>query len=306
MPLLEADPSPLRVESLKKRFGRHDVLSGVDLHVPLGSIYALLGQNGAGKTTTLKCTLGLLRATSGRVRILGRAPEELYRTEGEVGVVFDTPCLHPELTVRQMLEHGRRIAGKRSRAASEVEELLGIGRYRRVKIRKLSWGNMRRTSLAYALVGRPSLLILDEPFSGLDAGGIDDVLALIRKLRREENATFLLASHQLSCLEGISTHVGILSAGVMALEGSVEQVFAPRGFRLWVRTSAPERACELIRLQPGVRSVEVAGDGRVRIEAAHANPAHLNRLLVDAGFEVSELETKPPTLEALFREVTGR
>jgi ABC-type multidrug transport system ATPase subunit len=297
---------PLRIEGLRKRYGRRQVLRGVDLTVPKGAVYGLVGLNGSGKTTTIRCALGLSHGDGGSVSILGLPAGEIHRTAGRVGAVFDSPCLHPDLTVRRALEHARMLCGPRSMEPAEAEALLGLERWGRVKVRRLSLGNARRASIARALIGRPSLLVLDEPFSGLDAGGVDDVLALVGRLNRSEGTSFLLASHQLPYLEGICTHVAVLHEGRIALDGPLGTILGARRAQLVLRTSEPGRALDLLRARPGVASAGIADDGRLRLEIEGADPAALNRDLVEAGFSVSELLPAPPSLEAAFREVVGR
>jgi ABC-2 type transport system ATP-binding protein len=302
----ERQAFPLHIEGLVKRYGRLEVLRGLDLSLPAGGVYGLVGLNGSGKTTTIECALGLNRFTTGRISILGGPPERIFRTRGRVGVVFDTPCLHPTLTVRQTLLHARLVTGPRSRPPEELERLLGIEAYRSVRIRTLSLGNRRRAALAHALVGRPSLVIFDEPFNGLDAGGVDDLVAIIGDLAAREGTTFFLASHQLAYLERICTHMGILSGGVIARGGTVGELLAGRKDLLRVRVDDPERARAVLAACQGVRLVAGASEGRLHVELDGMTPGAVNRTLIRAGLEVSELAAEPPTLAAIFRETVGR
>jgi ABC-2 type transport system ATP-binding protein len=218
-------------------------------------------------------------------------------------VVFDTPCLYPNLTVRQMLEHARLVCGRRARPPAELEALLGLERFRAVKIRRLSLGNRRRAAIAHALAGRPTLVILDEPFSGLDAGGVDDLITLILGQNGRDGTTFLLASHQLPYLERICTHLGILHGGIIARGGTISDLVAERTARLWLRVNRSAGARGLLADRPDVVSVAEEPDGRLVLEVNEADPAAINRDLVAAGFDVAELVCRPPTLESLFREV---
>jgi len=121
----------------------------------------------------------------------------LHSAKGKVVGIFDTPSLHLNLTVRQSLNHAALLVESQSRTPAQVEALLGIEKISNFKVKHLSLGNKRRASIAQALLGSPDLIILDEPFNGLDAGGVDDVLALIKNLNQEEGTSFLLSSHQL-------------------------------------------------------------------------------------------------------------
>jgi ABC-2 type transport system ATP-binding protein len=222
-----------------------------------------------------------------------------------VGVAFDGPSLPPNLSVHQALEHARLVCGARSRSSEEVELLLGLEPYRRVKVRRLSRGNLQRASIAHALVGRPELVVLDEPFAGLDADGVDDLVELIRRLRDEEGTTFIVASHQLAYMERTSTHVGILAGGRIALEGELQAILGERPATIWIRASEPSRALKHVRSLLEVRSAELADDGQLRVESRAAEASRLNRELVTSSFEVSALVARPPSLESVFREVVG-
>lgn len=306
LPARETASPPLTARGVRKRFGRLQVLQGVDLELQAGSVLGLLGLNGSGKTTTLRCVLGLTRFDSGEVSIRGRSPGRLHRSRGEVGVAFDEAGLPPHLTVRQALEHARLLSGPRSLPAAELEERLGLGPYRSVRVRRLSRGNLRRAAVACALVGRPSLAILDEPFSGLDAGGVDDLAGLIRDLPSgDTGASVLLASHQLAYVEGVCSHVAILHGGRIRVAGSLPDVLRGRPTRLWLRTSRPDAASEAISARGDVRSAALEPDGRIRVELDGADPGDLNRDLVRAGFAVRELVPRPPSLDAVFRDVTS-
>jgi len=174
----------LEIQGLTKRFGRTEVLRGISLSVPRGAIYGFVGRNGAGKTTTIECALGLLRADSGEIRLLGRPPREICRSGGRIGIALDVPGLHPHLTVREELEHAALFTGREGRTPAQVLALAGIGEFASRKTRKLSLGNRRRAAIALAILGRPELIVLDEPFSGLDPPGVEDLLSLFVRLGR--------------------------------------------------------------------------------------------------------------------------
>ncbi|MGM0632684.1 MAG: ABC transporter ATP-binding protein [Pseudomonadota bacterium] len=301
------DVNPLQVSGLNKRYGRTDVLTDLSLTVEAGAVHGLVGLNGSGKTTTLECILGMLPYDRGDVAVLGHRPDHLWRAAGAVVGIFDSPSLHPGLTVRQSLEHARILCPQTVRSPARVESLLGISRYSNYRIRQLSLGNRRRASIAQALLGQPAFVILDEPFNGLDAGGVDDVLALISQLNREEGTTFLLSSHQLPYLERICSHLSILHKGRIEISDPVERLFAARHPRLLLRCDQTDRVTELLQSQPGILAVTAAPDGslQVEIDEQAPDPASINRQLVQAGIAVSGLISETPSLESLFREITG-
>jgi ABC-type multidrug transport system ATPase subunit len=292
----------LEIRGLRKRFGRSEVLKGIDLTLHAGAVYGFVGLNGAGKTTTIECSLGLLRRTGGEVSVLGRPPGEIWRTAGRVGVALDTPCLHPHLTVREELDHAAIFCGREGRTPAEVEELLGIAGHRSQKTRKLSLGNRRRTSIALALLGRPELVVLDEPFSGLDAGGVEDLLALIGKLHRDEGMAILFSSHQLDLVERAATHVGLIHEGRMVREGALEEVVGGGRERLRIRVDDPVKALFELR----GRKAGLLADGSLEVDLEGPSPAEVNAQLVRAGIGVSELRLERPSLAQLFHQVVKK
>lgn len=305
---MESDqPRPaLAVRELTRHYGRVRVLDKLTLTVSAGAIHGLVGLNGAGKTTALESILGMLPVGSGQITLLGRHPTDLWRSGGAVTAVFDNAALHPGLTVRQTLQHARLLSSRPARPPEELERLLGLVRYRDYRIRELSLGNRRRAAIAQALVNRPEFLLLDEPFNGLDAGGVDDVLALIDRLNREDGTTFLLSSHQLAYLERVCSHLSILHHGQIVTSGRVEDMLADRSSHLYLRCDDIAAAMDLLGKRPGVQSVGQP-DGqylKIVIEPG-CDSADINRLLLEGGVNVSELYREQASLESLFRSVTA-
>lgn len=298
--------APLRVSGLNKRYGTTAVLTDLGLSVEPGAVHGLVGLNGSGKTTTLECILGMRPFDSGEIRVLGLRPDELYRSEGGVVSIFDSPSLHPQLTVRQALEHASLLCPHRVRTPAQVEELLGIGKYSRYRIRELSLGNRRRTSIAQALLGQPGFVILDEPFNGLDAGGVDDVLALITRLNRDEGTAFLLSSHQLPYLEEVCSHLSILHKGQIAVSDRVENLFNAQSARLRVRCDDVVRACAIVEDISGVQIEDTSEPGRLTLQLAGASAGQINQKLVQKGILVSELVTERASLTSLFHQITAQ
>ncbi|MBC52716.1 MAG: hypothetical protein CMQ34_02655 [Gammaproteobacteria bacterium] len=298
----------LSIAALDKRYGKTAVLNQLHLNVERGAIHGLVGLNGSGKTTTMECVLGMQPFQSGKLQVLGRHPSRLWQGRGDVVGIFDAPSLHPALTVRQALEHARLVCGHPVRTPAEVEDLLGIARYSNYKIRQLSLGNRRRTSIAHALIGQPEFIVLDEPFNGLDAGGVDDVLALIKKLNHEHGTTFLLSSHQLAYLENVCTHLAILHRGRIELSDHVDNLFHGRQARLDVSCDQANRASVLLAEMPGVSDITRTGDNdhAMLSMTLHAlDAAAVNTALVLAGISVSGLEMRRPSLTQLFHDIVG-
>jgi ABC-type multidrug transport system ATPase subunit len=295
--------TPLQVRNLSKQYGSFAVLKQLNLEVVQGAVHGLVGLNGSGKTTTLECILGMQAFDAGDIKVLGRRPSQLYEAQGGIVSIFDSPSLNPNLTVRQVLEHARILCDKPSRSPEQVEELLGIRKYSKFRIRHLSLGNRRRASIAQALIGRPAFIILDEPFNGLDAGGVDDVLALISRLNREEGTAFLLSSHQLPYLEQICSHMAILHKGQIVVSDKVDTLFRMRQTSVIIRCEQLEAARQVLAANPGLQVR--ADDAEIRVQPGLISSAEINALLMQQGISVSELIIERPSLTSLFHEITG-
>jgi len=295
----------ISVNGLNKSYGSFEVLKNLDLELKQGSILGLVGLNGSGKTTTIECILGLQEANSGSVSILNHTPQKLHETRGKIVSIFDTPSLHPNLTVRQSLEHAKLLSGSLVRTPQQVEELLGIEKYSTFKIKNLSLGNKRRASLAQALLGNPELIILDEPFNGLDAEGVDDVLALIRRLNKDKGTTFLLSSHQLPYLESICSHIAILHQGKILVSDNIDDLLANTNHSILLKTETEKTAIKFLEAQDDITVINKNSDGYLELSTKDVRSSDLTRQLVENQIAVSELVLKQASLGNLFRAITS-
>ena len=295
----------LSVNGLNKSYGSFEVLKNLDLELKQGSILGLVGLNGSGKTTTIECILGLQEANSGSVSILNHTPQRLHETRGKIVSIFDTPSLHPNLTVRQSLEHAELLSENLVRTPQQVEELLGIEKYSTFKIKNLSLGNKRRASLAQALLGNPELIILDEPFNGLDAEGVDDVLALIRRLNKDKGTTFLLSSHQLPYLESICSHIAILHQGKILVSDNIDDLLANTNNSVLLKTETEATAIKFLEARNDITIINKNSDGYLELSTKDVLSSDLTRQLVENQIAVSELVLKQASLGNLFRAITS-
>ncbi len=293
------------MHGLRKRYGDVAVLHGVDLELPAAAVFGLVGLNGSGKTTTIECVLGLQGFQDGEVSVLGHGPAELFRLQGDVVAIFDSPSVPPHLTVRQCLEHARMLCPLPRRSCAEVERLLGIEGYTRFRIRQLSLGNRRRVSIAQALLGEPRLILLDEPFNGLDAGGVDQVLELIGELNRETGASFLLSSHQLPYLERVCSHVGILQEGRITAAGELRDLLADSGSRIVLHTTQSGLAQQLLENDSRVTDLEQLSSTHLKMRLREWQSEQLVAFLVENKVPVRELMQQSASLDNLFRELTA-
>ncbi len=228
----------LEIDNLSKRFGEVIALSNMTFDVRAGEIFGFVGSNGAGKTTTMRIALGVLDADAGQVRWAGQ-PVDL-RTRRHIGYMPEQRGLYPRMRVAEQLVYLARLHGMDQVAAGAATdrwtERLGVAERRDDEVQKLSLGNQQRVQLAAALVHDPTILVLDEPFSGLDPVAVD-VMGRVLREKAEAGIPLLFSSHQLDLVERICDRVGIVQAGSMVACGAVDELRAGGPERLVV--SAP-------------------------------------------------------------------
>jgi ABC-2 type transport system ATP-binding protein len=294
----------LRKEYVRlKRFRRRTTLAvdGLDLSVPDGGVFGFLGPNGSGKTTTIRCLLGLVRPSAGRVRLLGAdSTRDLASVIGRVGSIVEAPALFPGFSGRRNLELLARIDGIGPRAVQERLDLVDLADRADDRLKTYSLGMRQRLGIAAALLRDPELLILDEPANGLDPAGIKEVRELIRKLGNEGRTVFV-SSHILSEVRQMCDHVAILARGRMVKVGSVQDVLAGEARSVFVRVDDLAKARSVLTADG--MTIEDAGDGlSVSIDPARAS--EVSRSLAGHGLFVSELRSDEADLETVFLELT--
>ena len=286
-------------------FGRRRVLHDLALHVEEGRIYGFLGRNGAGKSTTIRLILRLLQPAAGRIRIFGRDLGDDRRSSlRQIGAMVEAPGLYDHLTGYENLRVAQILRDLPARAIGEALELAGLSADARRPVGQYSLGMKQRLGLAWALLGRPRLLVLDEPINGLDPAGVREVRELLRYLRDERGVTIFLSSHILSEVEQLADRIGVVHEGRLLVE---EDCGADREDRLRVRIRCAQeaRVAQVLARLDWVGGVAAAGPGQVLAELAQSRAAELNALLVKAGLPVSEFCWAQPTLEDYFLSLTG-
>lgn len=222
---MNANMNIIETKQLTKTYGDFTAVSNVSLHIPQGTVYGFLGPNGAGKSTTMKMFLGLTKPTSGSFRINGKKyPNNRVEILKEVGSFIEAPAFYGNLSGEENLEIIRKILGLPKSSVAEALEIVGLTQFKNRLAKKYSLGMKQRLGLAGALIGRPPILILDEPTNGLDPVGIHEIRTLIRSLPEKFNCTVLVSSHLLSEVELMADNVGILNRGQLLFEGTLEEL----------------------------------------------------------------------------------
>lgn len=215
----------ITTEHLTKKYKNFTSVNRVSLHIRKGSIYGFLGPNGAGKSTTMKMLLGLTAPTKGNFTIDGKQfPGDRIAILQEIGSFIEAPSFYANLTGRENLDIIRRILGLPKAEVEDALELVGLTEFGDRLAKKYSLGMKQRLGLAGALLGRPPILILDEPTNGLDPSGIHEIRNLVKSLPDLYDCTVLISSHMLSEIELIADDIGILNHGQLLFEGSMNDL----------------------------------------------------------------------------------
>ena len=291
----------LEVDGLTKRYGTKLALSDLSFSVRPGEVYGFVGANGAGKTTAMRIMLGVLAADSGVVRWQGKPVT--FETRRRFGYMPEERGLYPKMRVTEHLVYLARLhgldLGTATRSADALTERLGVAERRNDAIEKLSLGNQQRVQLAAALVHDPEVLVLDEPFSGLDPVGVDALAGVLLE-RARRGVPVVFSSHQLDLVERLCDSVGIINAGRMVATGTVEDLRAQEGRRqlLVIVRDAPAGWAAVI---PGVTVVSERRGELVLELADGVDDQEVLAAATRAG-RVEHFSWRQPTLTELFRE----
>ncbi|WP_327068518.1 ABC transporter ATP-binding protein [Kitasatospora sp. NBC_01302] len=293
----------LEVDGLSKRYGDTVALREMTFEVRSGEIFGFVGSNGAGKTTTMRIVLGVLAADAGEVRWDG--DRVTLRTRSRIGYMPEERGLYPRMRVGEQLEYLARLHGlsaaEATRATREWTERLGVAARIGDEVQKLSLGNQQRVQLAAALVHDPVILVLDEPFSGLDPVAVD-VMSEVLRDKAASGVPVIFSSHQLELVERLCDRVGIVRSGAMVACGPVDELRSGGGELLVV--DAPAAPGGWAAGVPGVTSHRMEGS-RTVLELAPGTDGQAVLAAALATGPVREFARRRPSLTELFRHVVS-
>ena len=300
-------PPAVAIDGLTKRYGARVAVDRLSLEIPTGVVAGFIGPNGAGKTTTMAMLLGLVRPTAGTGTVLGRPLDDPSAYLGRVGALVEGPAFWPALSGTENLRVVASLAGHDVRRVPEVLDIVKLGARSGDRYGQYSLGMKQRLGLAAALIGDPSLLVLDEPTNGLDPVSINEMRQLIVDIAREDR-TVLVSSHILSELEQVCDWLIVIHHGTLVYQGPA------RGFlgqAASVVALVPEHHADLDRLaalvRAGGREAHPDGDGALAVTVDGDDPravaATLNRAAMDVGVVLAELRVDRPTLESHYLAV---
>lgn len=296
----------LEVEGISKRVGKRILVENLSFRISAGEVFGFLGPNGAGKTTTIRMLVGLIRPTNGRIRI-GGYDLQTHFTEAirQVGSLVENPEAYSFLTGWENLKQSARILGNVEDSwIHEVVSWVGLTERIHDRVKTYSLGMKQRLGIAQTLLGKPRLLILDEPTNGLDPAGIRELRGFIRRLVDEMEMAVLISSHLLSEVEMMCDRVGIMQRGRFIREATIEELMKETRDRFLFRFTPMEKGEELLKKIPFVK--EIKGDGeRIICHMPADRVPQVISALVQADIHIREVSPIHVTLEDLFLSLTG-
>lgn len=295
--------SVLKINGLEKTYGKIKALKGISFEIPEGSVFGLLGPNGSGKTTLLSIILDVLKADAGTFEWFGQPGSPEIRKQ--IGTLLETPNFYHYLSAVGNLNVTQSINGRGN--TTDIEEALKIVKLyerRKSKFSTYSLGMKQRLAIASALMGKPKVLVLDEPTNGLDPVGIAEMRELIIDLRNQ-GFTIIIASHLLDEVEKICTHVAILRTGELMASGEVSEVLTDEDI-IELSSSDNTKLKEILSSVPDITSIkEKDGSVLIHLSKGNGNTTWINDHCFKNGIVLSHLVSKKQRLEEKFFELTG-
>jgi ABC-2 type transport system ATP-binding protein len=289
----------IEVAGLRKRFGATLALDAMTFTVTPGQVTGFVGPNGAGKSTSMRVILGLDAPDAGAALIGGRPYRNLRRPLSQVGSLLDAAALQPSRTARNHLLWLAHSQGLTARRVDQVLEQAGLAGVARRRAGGFSLGMRQRLGIAAALLGDPPVLLLDEPFNGMDPEGIVWMRGFLRSLARQGRAV-LVSSHLMSQLQDTADHLVIVGRGKVIADTSMRELLAAAsGDRVTLRTAAPAQAAAV--LERSGAAVAAAGDGELTVSGLPAE--RVVALLGESAVPFSEVSAHHATLEEAYMEL---
>lgn len=297
----------IQTHNLGKKYGTYWAIQGVNLNIPRGKIYGLLGRNGAGKTTIMKLILGLAEKTEGEIELFQKKiinySKEIYT---RIGSMIESPGFYPNITGRENLEIFARLRGSIDKnKIKKALDIVGLSYEEKKLFQNYSLGMKQRLSIANAIMNNPDILILDEPTNGLDPIGILEVRKLIKNLSEEYGKTILISSHQLSEMEQLVDYIGIIHEGNLLEECSYQTLREREHPYIRLVAEQPVKVYQYLDEYFKIENMEIINTGEIYIYNSVYSTLEINRSLFEANLGVSEISMCRDNLEDYFRELTG-
>ena len=297
----------LRLDNLCKSFGRIRAVDHLSLDVRAGQMAGFLGPNGAGKSTTLYMASRLVQPSGGKIEIFGNNVWRNFKDAvRHVGTMVEMPSFYEYLSGRKNLELMARLRGNAAdKQIDEILERIGLFERRYHKVATYSQGMKQRLGLGMALIGKPRLLVLDEPTNGMDPEGTREILSFLRDRIKNEGLTVFISSHLLYEVEEYCDKVFVINHGRLISSGSVKEILAPHDNIVQVAFGRTVPDAESLLKEEGILAVESLSNESFEITLAGRDSVWLNNLLSRRGYDVSALTPKKKTLKEFFLSITG-
>lgn len=293
----------VRVRSVSKHYGKVRAVDDVSLDIARGEVFGLIGHNGAGKSTLFKMMLGLIPATAGEILIdnASVSGKGFRAVRRGIGYLPENVVLYENLTGLETLQFFSRLKGAPLNACGAALERVGLGHAAKRRVREYSKGMRQRLGFAQALLGRPQILFLDEPTTGLDPEAIREFYAILRGLKAE-GVTIVLTSHILAEIQERVDRLAIMAAGRIQASGTVqalrEQMDLPLGFEIRVAAEHADAVRDALRHLPA--EVTDVSDGRIAVQCRREAKMTVLEALTGLNGKVLDLQVREPSLEDVF------
>lgn len=297
----------LRTKNITKKYNNHAAVNNVNMEVKQGDIYGLIGKNGAGKTTLLRVISGLTVPQSGEIEMFHEtSPDGLNKARMRTGCMIEAPSFFPYLSARKNLEYYRIQKGIVEKSCvDDVLKIVGLEDTGRKKYKNFSLGMKQRLGLAFAIMGNPDLLILDEPINGLDPTGIVEFRELLLKLNREKNITIIISSHILGELSQIATNYGFINNGEFVEQITAKELEEKCKSCLAIKVDDTRKAAVVIENQLNSNKYQVLNNNEIRLYEYVDSPEVVTKALINGGVMLSSINQIGANLENYFIELIG-
>lgn len=293
----------IETEGLTKRYGKRLCVNNISIHIAKGDIYGFIGRNGAGKTTAMRLILGLARPTSGKIKLFNS--DDLNAQRKKIGSLIEAPGLYKRCSALENMKRFSILYGGDDKEIEELLSFVGLNGVGNKKVGQFSLGMKQRLGIAIALLGNPEVLILDEPFNGLDPAGIKEVRDLLLKLNKEKNVTNMISSHLLDELAKITTKYGIINNGVLVEEIDAQKLMERCKNNIVISCDRLQEAKELLESELKLTNISIVND-KLHIVDEIESTDEINTLLVKNDFKVHEITINKNSFEDYFIERLGR
>ena len=298
----------MQTENLTKTYGKKDAAKDVNIRIKEGEIYGLIGRNGAGKTTIMRMISGLSNPTSGTYSLFGKTGSEMKKMMNKVGVLIEHPGLYPKRSAKENLKIKCMAMGVDYKNNNYIDSLLKIVGLDNVSDKKrageFSLGMRQRLGIALALVGEPSMIILDEPINGLDPQGIVEVRHALAQLRDEKGITIMISSHILEELSKLANSYGIIHEGRLIEQFTNEELMSRCGQFVAIKTTDTDGAAKALS-GIGITQIALDDDGVLRVNERLEESDKMAAAIVRANIPLKELYINSVSLEDYYLSLTG-